>query len=61
MDAQDHRHPDETPLRNLWRIGLVAVAAAIAIAAFGIYQRRAHEAEIKQWTKEQAIPKGRGD
>jgi len=58
MGALDHRHPQETarPPQNLWRIGLVAVAAAIAIAAFGIYQRRTHEAGVKQWTKEQAIP-----
>jgi len=58
MDALDHRHLQETarPPQNLWRIGLVAVAAAIAIAAFGIYQRRTHEADVKQWTKEQAIP-----
>jgi multidrug efflux pump subunit AcrA (membrane-fusion protein) len=42
--------------RNLRRIGFIAVAAAIAIAAFGIYQRRTREAEVEQWTKEQAIP-----
>jgi hypothetical protein len=42
MGAQDHRHPQETvrPPQNLWRIGLVAVVAAIAIVAFGVYQRR---------------------
>jgi RND family efflux transporter MFP subunit len=46
-----------TPLpRNLRRIGLIAVLAAIAIAAFGILERRSHEAEVTQWTREQAIP-----
>jgi RND family efflux transporter MFP subunit len=34
----------------------MALAVAIAIAAFGIYQRRTQEAEVKQWTQEQAIP-----
>jgi RND family efflux transporter MFP subunit len=42
--------------RNLRRIGFIGVATAIAIAAFGIYQRRTREAEVEQWTKEQAIP-----
>ena len=37
-------------------IALVAVAAAIVIALFGILQRRSHEEEVKQWTQEQAIP-----
>ncbi len=37
-------------------ITLVAVAAAIVIALFGIVQRRSHEEEVKQWTQEQAIP-----
>src|ERR1700727_2322291 len=44
------------PPRNLRRIGVIAVLAAIAIAAFGIFQRRSHEAEVAQWTREQAIP-----
>ena len=35
---------------------MIAVLAAIAIAAFGILQRRSHEAEVAQWTQEQAIP-----
>ena len=35
---------------------MIAVLAAIAIAAFGILQRRSHEAEVRQWTQEQAIP-----
>jgi RND family efflux transporter MFP subunit len=42
--------------RSLRRFGLVAVAAAVIIAAVGILQRRGHEAEVKQWTQEQAIP-----
>ena len=35
---------------------MIAVLAAIAIAAFGILQRRSHEAEVPQWTQEQAVP-----
>lgn len=44
------------PTRNLRRLGLVALAAAIIIAAVGIVQRRGDEAEVAQWTREQAIP-----
>src|SRR5580692_10513243 len=56
--AFDHPSVHQTtPLpRNLRRIGLIAVLAAIAIAAFGILERRSHEAEVTQWTREQAIP-----
>jgi RND family efflux transporter MFP subunit len=61
MVAEDQRPPLETrppaaAARNLRRIGLIAAAAAIVIALFGILQRRSHEAEVTQWTKEQAIP-----
>ena len=48
--------PKPPPPRNLGRIGIIAFLAAIAIAAFGILQRRSHEAEVRQWTQEQAIP-----
>ena len=44
------------PPRNLRRVGVIAVLVAIAIAGFGILQRRSHEAEVAQWTREQAIP-----
>ena len=44
------------PPRNLRRIGLIAAAIAILIAAFGILQRRSHEANVAQWTKQQAVP-----
>jgi RND family efflux transporter MFP subunit len=44
------------PPRHLRRVGVIAVLAAIAIAAFGILQRRSHEAEVAQWTLEQATP-----
>jgi multidrug efflux pump subunit AcrA (membrane-fusion protein) len=44
------------PPRNLRRIGLIALAAAIVIAVFGIMERRGHEAEVAQWTQEQAVP-----
>jgi RND family efflux transporter MFP subunit len=32
------------------------MVAAISIAALGILERRSHEAEVKQWTQEQAVP-----
>ena len=32
------------------------VAAAVVIAVIGILERRGHEAEVKQWTQEQAVP-----
>jgi membrane fusion protein, multidrug efflux system len=58
MASEDHRPPHETapPPRNLRRVGLIAVVAAIVIAVFGILQRRGHEAEVAQWTQDQAIP-----
>jgi RND family efflux transporter MFP subunit len=58
MTVQDHNATphDTPPPRNLRRVGAVAVLAAISIAAFGILQRRSHEAEVGQWTQEQAIP-----
>ncbi len=60
MAAEDqqpeHDTPPMPPPRNLRRVGLVAVVAAIVIAVFGILQRRGHEAEVKQWTQQQAVP-----
>ena len=55
---EQHPPPQDTtpPPRNLRRIGVIAVLAAIAIAAFGILQRRSHEAEVRQWTQEHAVP-----
>ena len=44
------------PPRNLRRIGLIAAVVAIAIAVFGILQRRGHEAEVARWTLAQATP-----
>ncbi len=52
----EHVRPPMPPPRNLRRIGIVTIVAAIAIAAFGILQRRGHEAEVAQWTQQQAIP-----
>ena len=57
MAANDHQSTHGAPPpKNLRRIGLMAVLAAIAIAAFGILERRSHEAEVTQWTEQQAIP-----
>ncbi len=60
MASEDHRpHRDTAPTappRNLRRIGIIAAVAALVIAGFGILQRRGHEAEVTQWTQEQAIP-----
>ena len=58
MASEDHRPPHATapPPRNLRRVGLIAAAAAIVIAVFGILQRRGHEAEVARWTQDQAIP-----
>jgi len=57
MASDDQRLPHEVPPppRNLRRIGLIALIGAIVIAAFGILQRRGHEAEVAKWTQEQAI------
>lgn len=44
------------PPQNLRRIGLGALGAAVLIAVLGIVLRQCHEADVAQWTKEQAIP-----
>ena len=60
MASDDHgSRPQDTappPPRNLRRVGVIAAAVAIGIAVIGILQRRSHEAEVTQWTQEQAIP-----
>jgi RND family efflux transporter MFP subunit len=60
MASEVHTPPHDTapmpPPRNLRRIGLIALAAAIVIAVFGIMERRGHEAEVARWTQEQAVP-----
>jgi RND family efflux transporter MFP subunit len=62
MDAENHRPQEDIAsrsqfsARNLRRLGFAAAAVAIVIAAFGILQRRSHEAEVTQWTHEQAVP-----
>jgi RND family efflux transporter MFP subunit len=64
MAVDDHHPPQHAPLaqpapatkRNLRRVGLIALVVAIAIAAVGIFERRGHEAEVAQWTNEQAVP-----
>jgi len=54
----EHRtpKPEPSPPRRLRRVGIIAAGVAVLIAAFGILQRRGHEAEVKQWTQEQAVP-----
>ncbi|HUZ33569.1 MAG TPA: efflux RND transporter periplasmic adaptor subunit [Xanthobacteraceae bacterium] len=55
--AEDHKPQHAMPPpRNLRRIGIIAAAAAILIAAFGILRRHSHEVEVAQWTKQQAVP-----
>ena len=59
MAAEDQRHEPATaspppPSRSLRRLGASAAAAAIVIALLGILQRRGHEAEVAQWTRDQA-------
>jgi RND family efflux transporter MFP subunit len=60
--SEDHRPADQTasapsrPPKNLRWIALAAAAAAIAVAAVGILQRRGHDTAVAQWTLEQAIP-----
>jgi RND family efflux transporter MFP subunit len=54
-DVHTPQH-DPAPPRNLRRIGLIALVAALLTALFGILQRRGNEAEVKQWTETQAIP-----
>jgi RND family efflux transporter MFP subunit len=58
MASQDHipSHERVSSPRNLRRFGLIAVIAAVAIAGFGIFERRSQQAEVAQWTQEQAIP-----
>jgi RND family efflux transporter MFP subunit len=56
--ASEHQPPAHAtkPPRHLRSVGVIAVVAAVAIAAYGILQRRGHEAEVTQWTQEQAVP-----
>src|SRR5579872_3814252 len=62
MAAGDKRHepatasPAAAPSRGLRRLGAAAAAAAVVIALLGILQRRGHEAEVAQWTRDQAVP-----
>ncbi len=60
MVSEDQRPPRDTaptpaPRQLRW-IGLIAAFVAVFIAVFGILQRRGHEAEVVQWTRQQAIP-----
>jgi RND family efflux transporter MFP subunit len=59
MTEADHTPKPAAPppsSRSLRRFGLIAIAAAAIVAAIGILERRGHEAEVKQWTHEQAVP-----
>ena len=53
---QHNPAPPPRPSRGLRRFGLIAAVTAVAIAVFGILDRRGHEAEVRKWTQEQAIP-----
>jgi RND family efflux transporter MFP subunit len=61
MVSDDHKPTHETPRptappHNLRRIGLIAAAVAVVVALVGILQRHSHDAEVTQWTQQQAIP-----
>jgi RND family efflux transporter MFP subunit len=56
MAAEDHKSQGAPSPGSLRRVGLIALLAAIAVATFGILERRSHEAEVTQWTEQQAIP-----
>src|SRR3984885_9346163 len=59
MAEADHAPKPTAPppsSRSLRRFALIAVTAAVVIAAVGILERRGHEAEVKHWTQEQAVP-----
>src|SRR6201998_2528847 len=58
MASQDHFSSQDPapPRRTLPHVGLIGVVAAIVIATFGILGRHSQEAEVAQWTQEQAIP-----
>src|ERR1700724_1579311 len=58
MAAEDRQsaHGAAPPPRHLRRNGLIALVVAVAVATFGIFERRSHEAEVAQWTRNQAIP-----
>ena len=44
------------PRRKLRLVGLAAVVVAIAAAIAGILDRQHQQAEVKQWTEQQAVP-----
>jgi RND family efflux transporter MFP subunit len=48
--------PPSRPLNGLRWIGFLAVLVAIGVVAGGILERRSQEAEVTNWTNEQAIP-----
>jgi RND family efflux transporter MFP subunit len=55
-DPSPPRKPEARPApRTLRRAGLLAGLAALLVAGFGILHRQSHEAEVKQWTREQAV------
>jgi RND family efflux transporter MFP subunit len=59
MAPENHQRKNEsrpTSPRSVLRVGAIAAVAAIAVATLGIVQRRSHETEVTQWTKEQAVP-----
>ncbi len=59
QSKEDHHPPrhDAPPARSsLRRAGIIAVVVAVLTAVSGIWQRHGHEAEVAQWTQQQAVP-----
>jgi len=60
QDPTPHPETASTPPpprpRSLRRFGVAVAVTAAVVALLGILQRYSHEAEVKQWTQEQAIP-----
>ncbi len=56
MTAAAADSPPTVSVRVLRRVGLVAAALAILVAAGGIVERRLHERSVAQWTDASAIP-----
>ena len=57
--AQEPRSPSAPPPKSSWRgklLGIIAAGAAIAVAAYGIIERRQNDAALQVWTDAAAVP-----